>query len=142
LNIACNFLYCNHHVHRDFLSPCTVAHNSSAENYQTQYHSRSTLVTKRLLPTPISTTFHCSRCRQSTAPPPVTYVTFLVRYLLISVYVHRHDLQVFITFQQHHLNDGVASGRRHGGHTALVGRQLTARGMPQYRRTLQCDTET
>jgi hypothetical protein len=24
LNITCNFLYCNHQVHRDFLSPCIL----------------------------------------------------------------------------------------------------------------------
>jgi hypothetical protein len=28
LNVTCNFLYCNHQVHRDFLSPCINEPNS------------------------------------------------------------------------------------------------------------------
>jgi len=104
-------------------------------------HLRPTLVTDYLLPTPLSTPFYNSRCRQSTAPPPpVIYVTFLVADLII-FNVHRHDLQVFITFQQHHLDGVVASGSRYRGHTDLGGRKLKARGMPLYRRTLQCDTD-
>jgi len=111
----------------------TTAHESSAENYQTHCHLRSTLVTDYLLPTPLSTPFYSSRSRQSTAPPPVIYVTFLVCDLLIILNVHRRDLQVFNTFQQHHLDGVVTSGSRHRGHIALGGRKLNTRGMPLYR---------
>lgn len=90
--------------------------------------------------TPLSTSFYSSR-RQSTAAPPVTYVTFIVGDLLIIFYVHRHDHQVFITFQQHHLDGLVASGSCHRGHITLGGRKLNARGIPLYQRTLQCDTQ-
>ena len=57
------------------------------------------------------------------------------------VNVHRHDLQAFITFQQHHSDGVAATGSRHRSHIALGGRKLNARGLPLYRRTLQCDTD-
>ena len=117
----------------------TTAHESSAENHQTHCHLRSTLVTDYLLPSPLSTPFYNSR-RKSTPPPLAIYVTFLVGDLIIFK-VHRHDLHVFITFQQHHWDGVVASGSRHRSHSALGGRKLNASGMPLYRRTLQCDTD-